>query len=79
MINFDDKIRQFLQNSLNETRITGKTDPFWTSLHKTGTEIWLDTGDMKEGESNWIQEMKAHYAGCAEMFPNLTIEEENVS
>jgi transaldolase len=59
MINFNNKIRQFLQNSQNETRINGKSDPFWASLRKTGTEIWLDTGDLQEAESNWTKEMSA--------------------
>lgn len=59
MINLNDKIRQFLQNSPKETRITSKADPFWTSLRKTGTEIWIDTGDVKDAESNWSEEMSA--------------------
>jgi transaldolase len=59
MVNFNDKIRQLVQNNLNETKLIGKTDPFWASLRKTGTTLWLDTGDMQEAESNWSQEMSA--------------------
>ena len=59
MTNFNDKIRQLVQNDLNEVKITAKSDPFWDGLRKTGTALWLDTGDMLEAEANWSVEMTA--------------------
>jgi transaldolase len=59
MANFNYSIRQLIQNNLNETKLPAKADPFWDSLCKTGTNLWLDTGDMKEAESNWSSEMSA--------------------
>jgi hypothetical protein len=47
-----EKIRIFLQNCPNEQRILGKSDPFWVSLEATGTEIWLDTGNVFDDEVN---------------------------
>ncbi len=38
---------------------TGKTDPFWASLRRTGTELWLDTGDIEEAQKIWSAEMSA--------------------
>jgi transaldolase len=59
MITYNDKIRRFVQNNVSETRITGKPNPFWSSLKKTGTELWLDTGDIEEAKQNWSAEMSA--------------------
>jgi transaldolase len=53
------KIIDFLQKDLNEKAFTGKKDPFWQSLRDTGTELWLDTGDMDEAQANWTAEMSA--------------------
>ena len=36
-----------------------KSDPFWKGLRETGTELWLDTGDMDAAESLWIDEFTA--------------------
>lgn len=59
MANQDRKIINFLQKDLNEKPVIGKKDPFWESLGKTGTALWLDTGDMEEAEANWSAEMSA--------------------
>ena len=48
MTKSDKKIIDFLHKDLNEKPFTGKKDPFWESLRKTGTEFWLDTGDIDE-------------------------------
>lgn len=34
-------------------------DPFWENLKNTGTELWLDTGDIGEAEKIWTREMTA--------------------
>jgi len=59
MADFNSKIREFVLKNLNETPLTGIKDPFWESLRNTGTELWLDTGDMDEAEANWSAEMSA--------------------
>jgi transaldolase len=59
MANTDKKIIDFLQKDLNEKPFIGKKDPFWGSLRETGTDLWLDTGDMEEAEANWSAEMSA--------------------
>jgi len=53
------KIRDFVLKNLDEKLIKGVRDPFWQSLRETGTELWLDTGDIDEAEANWTAEMSA--------------------
>lgn len=53
------KIKDFVQKDLNEKPFKGAKDPFWQSLRNTGTELWLDTGDIQEAEANWSSEMSA--------------------
>lgn len=36
-----------------------RSDPFWESLKNTGTELWLDTGDLEEASEIWTREMSA--------------------
>jgi transaldolase len=59
MADLNTRISDFLWKDLNERHFTGKKDPFWESLVKAGTELWLDTGDMQEAEANWTAEMSA--------------------
>ena len=59
MADINTRISDFVWKNLSEKRVTGKTDPFWGSLRNTGTELWLDTGDMEEAEANWTAEMSA--------------------
>jgi transaldolase len=59
MADLNTRIFDFVWKNLTEKHITGKKDPFWENLHKTGTEIWLDTGDINEAETNWSAEMSA--------------------
>jgi transaldolase len=59
MADLNTRISDFVWKNLSEKRITGKKDSFWESLLNTGTELWLDTGDMDEAESNWSAEMEA--------------------
>lgn len=53
------KIREFVIKGVNEPAVSGKADLFWLGLWNTGTELWLDTGDMDEAEKNWSAEMTA--------------------
>jgi len=59
MADLNTKISDFLWKNLSEKHVTGKKDPFWNSLSRTGTEIWLDTGDIEEAEAIWTAEMSA--------------------
>ena len=59
MADLNTRISDFLWKNLSEKHFSGKADPFWEALCKTGTELWLDTGDMEEAEANWTAEMSA--------------------
>jgi len=59
MADLNTRISDFVWKNLDEKHFTGKKDSFWESLRKTGTELWLDTGDIDEAESNWTAEMSA--------------------
>jgi transaldolase len=59
MADINTRISDFVWKNLNEKHVTGKKDPFWESLYNSGTELWLDTGDMDEAEANWSAEMGA--------------------
>ena len=59
MADLNTKISDYIWKNLNEKHLNGRKDPFWESLRETGTELWLDTGDMDEAEANWSAEMSA--------------------
>lgn len=59
MADLNTRISDFVWKNLEDKQFKGKKNPFWESLRKTGTEIWLDTGDMNEAEANWSAEMNA--------------------
>jgi transaldolase len=59
MADLNTRISDFVWKNLNEKHVTGKRDPFWESLLNTGTELWLDTGDIEEAEANWSAELSA--------------------
>jgi transaldolase len=59
MADINTRISDFIWKNISEKHVTGKKDPFWESLQNTGTELWLDTGDMEEAEANWSAEMSA--------------------
>jgi transaldolase len=59
MADLNTKISDFLWKNLNEKPVTARKDDFWTALASTGTDLWLDTGDVDEAESIWTAEMSA--------------------
>lgn len=59
MADLNTRISDFVWKNLSEKHVTGKKDPFWEALRNTGTELWLDTGDVEEAEANWSAEMSA--------------------
>lgn len=58
-VTYTQNLTSFIKSGINETPVAGRHDPFWQSLRSTGTELWLDTGDMTEAEANWTAEMTA--------------------
>jgi transaldolase len=56
---YNHKLTEFIKSDIKETPVTARHDPFWQSLRSTGTELWLDTGDIEEAEANWTAEMTA--------------------
>lgn len=59
MADLNTRISDFIWKNLNEKHFIGKNDPFWEALRATGTELWLDTGDIDEAEAAWSNEMSA--------------------
>jgi len=53
------KIKAFISEGINEVAVQAQPDSFWQNLRNTGTELWLDTGDMEEAEKIWSPEMTA--------------------
>jgi transaldolase len=52
-------IRNYILKSVNEEKIKPAGDTFWKNLNNTGTEIWLDTGDIESASGLWTKEMSA--------------------
>ncbi len=53
------KIEKFIIEGVEEQPVASHTDSFWKKLKATGTELWLDTGDLEEAEKIWTAEMTA--------------------
>lgn len=56
-----DLIRNFVQEGidLQRGRIEAESDPFWKRLYLTGSELWLDTGDIEAATGLWTDEFTA--------------------
>jgi transaldolase len=54
-----ERIHNFILEGISEKSLSGHPDPFWQRLRDTGTELWLDTGDMDEATAIWTAEMSA--------------------
>lgn len=57
----EERIEEFILEGIDiSTRdITPGIDRFWKALRETGTELWLDTGDIEAAEELWTEEMSA--------------------
>jgi transaldolase len=53
------KIRDFILSETRESPSEFHPDPFWQKLKTTGTELWLDTGDIEAATEIWTSEMTA--------------------
>lgn len=58
-MDYNDRIKGFIHAGIDDKPVTARSDSFWQSLRKTGTVLWLDTGDIDEAEVNWTSEMSA--------------------
>src|SRR5512133_1610979 len=58
-ISNNERIREFISKDIKDTPLAAGPDLFWQGLRGTGTELWLDTGDMTEAEAIWTTEMSA--------------------
>lgn len=56
-----DLIRNFVQEGidLQRGRIEAESDPFWKRLCLTGSELWLDTGDIEAATGLWTDAFTA--------------------
>ncbi len=59
MTDYNEKVKQFIYKGVNEKPVQAGRDSFWDALAATGTELWLDTGDIEEAEANWCAGMSA--------------------
>ncbi|HEX2922385.1 MAG TPA: transaldolase family protein [Bacteroidales bacterium] len=59
MADLSTRISDYVWKDLIEKHVNGKSEPFWESLKKTGSEVWLDTADIIEAENSWTSEMTA--------------------
>ncbi len=55
-----EKIRNFILSDIDLTKSQHfESSDLWKRLAKTGSEIWLDTGDIDEASNLWCSEMSA--------------------
>jgi len=55
-----EKIRNFILSDIDLTKSQHfESSDLWKRLAKTGSEIWLDTGDIDEASNLWFSEMSA--------------------
>lgn len=53
-------IKEFVKEGINLTNpVKAEGNSFWKALSASGTEIWLDTGDIDEASGLWCSEMTA--------------------
>lgn len=55
----DKKIREYILENISDKRVASSSDPFWQALRNSGTNLWLDTGDIDEAMEVWSAEMEA--------------------
>lgn len=57
----EEKIEEFVLEGIDISApdVTPPSDPFWKALRETGTELWLDTGDIDAAAELWTGDMSA--------------------
>jgi transaldolase len=55
-----ESVKGFILNDIDLSKsLSFQSNKFWESLASSGSEIWLDTGDMDEASQLWCKEMSA--------------------
>jgi transaldolase len=52
-------VREFCRKQHKPQKKTFASNPTWAAVKKTGTELWLDTGDIDEANKLWCSEFTA--------------------
>lgn len=52
-------LAKLILDGVQEQRLHGEPDPLWQQVTATGTELWLDTGDMEQAAGLWNPSFKA--------------------
>ena len=53
------QLSALILDGVNETPLPGTENPLWQQVTATGTELWLDTGDMDQADALWNPSFKA--------------------
>ena len=53
------RLAAVIREGVREEQVHGKTNPEWKKVRGTGTELWLDTGDMEAAGALWNPEFSA--------------------
>jgi transaldolase len=59
--NFSTSIDEIIKQDIKDFvhPVKPERNPFWENLNETGTELWLDTGDIEGASGLWTREMSA--------------------
>ncbi len=53
------QLNALILDGISETPLAGQDNPLWQQVTATGTELWLDTGDMDQAAGLWNPSFKA--------------------
>jgi transaldolase len=53
------RLAAVIRDGVREEQVHGKANPEWKKVRGTGTELWLDTGDMEAAGALWNPEFSA--------------------
>ena len=53
------ELDRVIRDGIQETRLRGETNPLWQQVSATGTDLWLDTGDMEQAAALWNPDFQA--------------------
>lgn len=53
------QLNALILDGIDDKPLSGKVNPLWQRVTATGTELWLDTGDMDQATALWNPSFKA--------------------
>lgn len=53
------ELARVILEGIDETPLKGETNPLWQQVSATGTDLWLDTGDMDQAAALWNPDFQA--------------------